>query len=82
MPGYGPQDESSRCQQRTDEEIEMNWAPEIVQVEMNYRVERALGDPKTTLEHRRAAAHAHPSWWQRYRAHHAAHHDDGDSRAA
>jgi hypothetical protein len=60
----------------------MNWAPEIVRVEMDYRVERALGDPRTTFEHRRAATSAHPSWWRRHRAHHAAHHDEGDSRAA
>ena len=33
----------------------MNWAPEALRAEMDYRVERALGDPKTTLEHRRAA---------------------------
>jgi hypothetical protein len=45
----------------------MNWAPEVLQAEMDYRVERALGDPKITLEHRRAAAQAHQSWWRRHR---------------
>jgi hypothetical protein len=61
----------------------MNWAPEILQAEMDYRVERALGDRRTTSEQRRAAQQAHPSWWRRYRANHATHHDEtGDSRAA
>lgn len=60
----------------------MNWAPEALRAEMDYRVERALGDPKTTLEQRRAAQHAHPSWWQRYRAHHTHHDETGSSRAA
>lgn len=59
----------------------MNWAPEALRAEMDYRVERALGDPKTTLEHRRAAGDAHLSWWQRYRAHHA-HHDEAESSRA
>jgi len=61
----------------------MNWAPDALRAEMDYRVERALGDPRdgTTLAHLRAAKSSHQSWWQRYRAHHAAHHDE-DSRAA
>jgi hypothetical protein len=49
---------------------------------MAYRVERALGDRRTTLEHRRAALQAHPSWWRRHRADHATHHDEESSRAA
>ena len=61
----------------------MNWAPEIVQVEMDYRVERALGaHDGTTREHVRAAQHAHRSWWQRYRDHHPHHDETGGSRAA
>lgn len=61
----------------------MNWAPEILRAEMDYRVERALGDPKTTLEQRRAAQKAHPSWWRRHRTSHADHDDDtGGARAA
>jgi hypothetical protein len=48
----------------------MNWAPEALRAEMDYRVERALGDPRdgTTLEHLREAKRSHPSWWQRHRA--------------
>lgn len=66
----------------------MNWAPEALKAEMDYRVERAIGDPRdgTTREHLRAARAQHQSWWQRYRAahHHAAHHDEtsGSPRAA
>ena len=62
----------------------MNWAPEFLRAEIDYRVERALGDPRTTLEHRRAARQAHASWWRRHRTDHDTHHDDetGDSRAA
>jgi hypothetical protein len=60
-----------------------NWAPEALQAEIDYRVERALGDRRTTLEHVRAAQEAHPSWWRRYRANHATHHDEtGHARAA
>jgi hypothetical protein len=67
----------------TDEENTMNWASEIVRAEMDYRVERALGDPRTTLEHRLAAQQAHPSWWRRHRADDSTHHDEtGSSRAA
>jgi hypothetical protein len=59
----------------------MNWAPETVRAEMDYRIERALGDRRTTFAHRRAAAHARRSWWQRYRAGHA-HDDEPGERAA
>ena len=60
----------------------MNWAPEVVRAEMDYRVERAIGDRRTTLEQRRAAARAHQSWWRRHRDH-APHHDEtGDGEAA
>lgn len=50
----------------------MNWTPEIMQTEMDYRVERALGDLRhgTTLEHLRAARESHPSWWRRMRVQH------------
>jgi hypothetical protein len=62
---------------RPNEEIEMQWAPEVVvRAEMDYRLERALGDTRTTYEHVRAAQDAHPSWWRRYRANHATHHDE------
>jgi hypothetical protein len=62
----------------------MNWAPEILRAEMDYRVERAIGDPRTTLEHRRAAQRAHPSWWRRHRTSDASDHDDdrGSARVA
>ena len=49
----------------------MNWAPEVLRAEMDYRVERAVGDPGTTLEHLRGAQQAHQSWWRRHRANHA-----------
>ena len=57
----------------------MNWAPEVVRAEMDYRVERALGDRRTTHEHLRAAQAAHQSRWRRYRANHASHHDEPES---
>ena len=83
MPDPVPQDESFECQrERPDEEHEMNWAPEIVRAEMDYRVERALGDPKTTLEHRRAAARSHQPWWRRHRDHSTHHDETGSPRAA
>lgn len=51
----------------------MNWTPEVVRVEMAYRVERALGDAHsgTTLAQVRAARRQHPSWWRRLRVHHS-----------
>lgn len=62
----------------------MNWAPEVVRVEMDYRIERATGLPHdgTTLEHLRAAQHAHRSWWRRHRDHHPHHDQTEGSRAA
>jgi hypothetical protein len=62
----------------------MNWAPEALRAEMDYRVERAIGgDSRTTREHVRAAQQAHQSWWQRHRPHHTTHDDEaGYSRAA
>jgi hypothetical protein len=50
----------------------VNNYPEIVRAEMDYRVERALGDVRrgTTLEHLRAARATHPSWWRRMRVAH------------
>lgn len=50
----------------------MNWTPEVVRTEMDYRMERALGDVRegTTLEHLRAARESHPSWWRRVRVQH------------
>jgi len=53
-------------------EQEMNTSPEIVKAEMDYRIERALGDVHrgTTLEHLRAARASHPSWWRRLRVQH------------
>ncbi len=59
----------------------MNYAPEVLRAEMDYRQERALGDPKTTLEHRRAAQKAHHSWWRRHREP-ATHHDETGSPQA
>ncbi|HWM05697.1 MAG TPA: hypothetical protein VNP92_25435 [Actinophytocola sp.] len=50
----------------------MNWTPEVVRAEMDYRVERALGDVRrgTTLEHLRAARTSNPTWWRRVRVAH------------
>jgi hypothetical protein len=73
MPGTRPQDESSSCQQKyTGKEKTMNTSPEVVKAEMDYRVERALGDVRhgTTFEHLRAARAGHPSWWRRMRVAH------------
>lgn len=58
----------------------MNWTPEVVRAEMDYRIEQALGDPHTTFEHRRAARTTHSPWWRRHRADH--HDEAGSSRAA
>ena len=49
----------------------MNWTPEVLRAEMDYRAERAIGDPGTTLEHLRGARQAHQSWWRRHRANHS-----------
>jgi hypothetical protein len=49
----------------------MNWAPEIVMAEMNYRVERAVGDVRDNeLIARLHATERHLSWWRRLRAEH------------
>ena len=50
----------------------MNSTPEYVKAEMDYRIERALGDVRhgTTREHLRAARASHPSWWRRLRVQH------------
>jgi hypothetical protein len=55
----------------------MNTTPEVVKAEMDYRIERALGDVRhgTTLEHLRAARAGHPSWWRRMRVQHRSTHD-------
>jgi hypothetical protein len=60
----------------------MNWTPEIVRVEMDYRVERVLGDARDRQRQAllRAAREDHPSWWQRLRAHH--HTENGERSAA
>jgi hypothetical protein len=57
---------------RTGKEKTMNSTPEVVKAEMEYRIERALGDVRrgTTLEHLRAARTSHPSWWRRLRVQH------------
>jgi hypothetical protein len=58
----------------------MNWAPEIVRAEMDYRVERALGDVRDNeLIARLHATEPHPSWWRRLRA---GHREDGARSAA
>jgi len=58
----------------------MNWAPEIVKVEMDYRVERAIGDVRDNARLARLRADGqHPSWWQRLRAQH---HGNGARSAA
>lgn len=58
----------------------MNLAPEILRAEMDYRVERAIGDSRITLEHLRGAQQAHQSWWRRHRAN--SHDETGHPRAA
>lgn len=62
----------------------MNWAPEVVQAEMEYRIERALGTTYdgTTFEHLRAARRAHRSWWRRHRDQHSHHDEPEGTRAA
>jgi hypothetical protein len=58
----------------------MNWTPEIVEAEMNYRVERAVGDVRDNeLIARLHASRRHPSWWRRRRA---GHRENGARRAA
>jgi hypothetical protein len=56
---------------------DMNTTPEVVKAEMDYRIERALGNARhgTTLEHLRAARASHPSWWRRMRVQHRSTHD-------
>jgi hypothetical protein len=54
----------------------MNWTPEVVRAEMDYRVERALGSDLrngTTLAQLQAARASHPSWWRRMRTAHREH---------
>ena len=49
----------------------MNWTPEAVRAEMDYREEQARGgDPRTTADHLREARAKHPSWWRRVRTQH------------
>jgi hypothetical protein len=50
----------------------MNTTPEVVKAEMEYRIERALGNAHdgTTPEQLRAARASHPSWWRRMRVQH------------
>jgi len=58
----------------------MNWAPEIVKVEMDYRVERAVGDVRDNAQLARLRAEdQHPSWWRRLRTQH---HGNGARSAA
>jgi hypothetical protein len=47
--------------------IEMQWTPEIVKAEMDYRQHVARNG--VTVEHLRAARRAHPSLWKRLRWH-------------
>jgi hypothetical protein len=51
---------------------DMNTTPEVVQAEMNYRIERAqsIAGHGTTPEQLRAARASHPSWWRRLRVQH------------
>ena len=58
----------------------MNWAPEIVKVEMDYRVERAVGDVRDNARLALLRADGrHPSWWRRLRTQH---HGNGARSAA
>ena len=52
----------------------MNWTPEAVKAEMDYRTEQAHGDRHTTVEHLRAARESNPSWWRRLRTQHRSTH--------
>lgn len=58
----------------------MNWEPVALRAEVDYRVERALGD-RVNAEHVREVHDRQSSWWQRIRAHD---HDEsrGTARAA
>jgi len=49
----------------------MNWAPELMRVEMDFRVERSVSGARFAerLAHRRAARAARPSWWHRHVGH-------------
>lgn len=46
----------------------MNWAPELMRIEMDFRVERAVSGARFAerLAQRRAARAGHPSWWRRH----------------
>jgi hypothetical protein len=45
----------------------MNWAPELMRVEMDFRVERAVSGARFAerLAQQRAARAGRPSWWRR-----------------
>jgi len=45
----------------------MNWAPELMRVEQDFRVERAVSGARFAerLAQQRAARAGHPSWWRR-----------------
>jgi hypothetical protein len=59
----------------------MNWTPEVVRAEMDYRIERAVGDVRDSeqLAQLRAARERHQSWWRRLREQHR---DENGERSA
>jgi hypothetical protein len=54
--------------EKQTKEIEMQWAPEIVKAEMDYRQEAARHS--VVVERLRAARRESPSVWQRLRSRH------------
>jgi hypothetical protein len=57
----------------------MNWAPELMRVDMDFRMERSVSGARFAerLAQRRAARAAHPSWWQRHVSHHHGGNENG-----
>ena len=57
----------------------MNWAPELMRVEMDFRVEHAVGGARFAerLAQQRAARASHTSWWRRLRDDHHGRNQDG-----
>lgn len=47
----------------------MNWTPEALKAEMDYRVERALQEADVEAA-RRHLREEHPAWWRRLRTQH------------
>lgn len=46
----------------------MNWAPELMRIDLDFRMERAVSGARFAerLAQQRAARAGHPSWWRRH----------------